>query len=181
MDNRKGSALTVFEGKIFVSGGVRKEIIPNRVLPGGMVNRCLHQRVIYLNTIEAYDYHENRWSYLPSMLSKRANHSAVSISNKMIIIGGSSDYFEIFDSVTRKFTYIKTIPNWARTSKPDWHRRVNNPYQVIDIANKIYLFRMENNKVNVYRYDVRNDLFTFKTSVETESFEKFSCIKIPMI
>ena len=181
MELREGSACTVFEGKIVVSGGFRKEIIPNRVYPGGMVNLCLLQRLIYLNTIEAYDYHENKWSCLPSMLSPRVNHTAVSISNKMIMIGGNSENSEIFDSITRKFTYIKTFPKWVGKSKIYLPHRFNNPYQVVDIANKIYFFCIKNMKVKVYRYDVRNDSFTFVTSRKTESLGKFSCIKVPMI
>ena len=181
MDDRKGSALTVFQGRIVISGGVRKKILPDRVYPGGMVDRCLRFSVKYLNTIEAYDYHENKWSYFPSMLSPRVNHTVVNSSNKMIIIGGNSDCSEIFDSVTRKFTYIKTLPKWVGTSKLDWHIGVKKPYQVVDIANKIYFFRMEKNKFNIHSYDVRNDHFAFKTSMETENFEEFSCVKIPMI
>ena len=108
------------------------------------------------------------------MLKSRAYHTAVSIGNKMIIIesGFSS---EVFDSITRKFTYIKTLPILARKLK------LFKSFQVVDIANKIYFFLIENKKFNVYRYDVINDLFTFKTSVETENFEEFSCIKVPMI
>ena len=94
------------------------------------------------------------------MLSPRVDHTAVSSNNKMFIIGGSKDYFELFDSITRKFTYIKTLLNWTRTLGLAFYRRVNNPYQIVEIANNIYLFRMENNKVNIHRYDVRSDFFT---------------------
>ena len=181
IDDREGSACTVFEGKIVVSGGVRKKIIPNRVYPGGIANNCLRQSIINLNSIEAYDYYNNKWSYFPSMLSKRVNHTAVSLSNKMIIIGGNSDYCEVFDSITRKFTYIKTLLKWIRTSEIPLFSQVNHPYQVVDVANKIYFFRFENDKVNVHSYDVRNDFFTFKTSMHAVNFEKLSCIKIPMI
>ena len=99
----------------------------------------------------------------------------------MSLIGGSNDFSEIFNSVTRKFTYIKTLPKWVGTSETYLYSRVGNSYQVVDIANNIYFFRFENKKINVYRYDVRNDGFTFKTSMETKNFKEFSCIKIPMI
>ena len=178
MDDRGDSACTVFEGKIVVSGGVRKNIIPNRVYPGGDINHLLNQR--QFNSVEAYDYHENKWSYLPNMLKPRAYHTAVSIGNKMIIIG-SGFSSEVFDSVTRKFTYIKTFLKWTRTSELFFQNQVNNSNQVVGIANKIYFFRIKKKKVNVYRYDVRNDLFTFKTSIEMEKFKIFSCIKVPVI
>ena len=88
---RENAACTVFEGKIIVSGGWFE---------------------YKNNTIEAYDYHENKWSYFPNMLSPRFNHTAISITNKMFMIGGRQDNFEVFDSVTRNFTYIKSVPKW---------------------------------------------------------------------
>ena len=115
------------------------------------------------------------------MLSPRVYHTAVSNNNKMFMIRGSKDYSEIFDSITRKFTYIKTFPKWVGKSKIYLSHRFNNPYQVVDIANKIYFLCIKNMKVKVYRYDVRNDSFTFVASRKTESFAKFSCIKVPMI
>ena len=51
------------------------------------------------------------------MLSPRNNHSAVSIGDKMFMIGGSKDYCEVFDSVTRNFMYIKTLPKWVTASE----------------------------------------------------------------
>ena len=180
-DDRERSACTVFEDKIVVSRGSRREAIPNRVYPGSMVDNCLRQRLIHLNSIEAYDYYDNKWSCLSYMLSSRINHTAISINNKMIIFRGSSDYSEVFDSITRKLTYIKTLPNWTETSELVYYRRINYPYQVVGIANKIYFFRMIYKKVDVNSYDVRNNFFTYKTSIETETFKKFCCVKIPMI
>ena len=102
-----------------------------------------------LKSIESYDFHENKWYYFPDMLSPRVNHSAVSIGNKMFMIGGSKDYCEVFDSVTRKFTYIKTLPKWVRVEE------LNSSYQVVSIGYKIYFFRKEDNKVNVHSYNVK--------------------------
>ena len=68
-------------------------------------------------SVEAFDQHENKWSNFPSLLSPRKNHTTVSISNKMFMIGGWSDYiqvvdnFKVFERVNRKFTYIKIFPN----------------------------------------------------------------------
>ena len=170
MESRKEAACTVFEGKIIVSGGSRK-VVRNQLREGGHVNiRSRHR------SIEAYDFHEKKWSSFPNMLSPRNNHAVVSIGNKMIMVGGSSDHFEVFDSVTRKFTYIENIPKWVRMPYPFFRT-----YQVVSIGYKIYFFQKENNKVNVNSYDVKTNNFSFKTSIEIENFEKFSCIKVPMI
>ena len=69
---RANAACPVFEGKILVSGG-----------------RIHYQN----NTIEAYGYHKNKVSYFPCMLSPRNNCTIVSISNKMLMIGGCQDNF----------------------------------------------------------------------------------------
>ena len=90
-----------------------------------------------LNSVEAYDYHEDRWSHFPSMLLPREKHSAFSIGNKMFMIGGGYDdvevfnYFEVFDSVTRKFTSIRSLPKWINYSSPN---------KIVCVGYKIYLF-----------------------------------------
>ena len=88
MKSREHEACAVFEDKIVVSGGTIWK-------PGK----------VYLNSIETYYYHENKWSSFPTMLSPRKNHSAVSIGNKMFIIESGSTYlfgvicnFEVIDS-----------------------------------------------------------------------------------
>ena len=124
-----------------------------------------------ISSVEAYDFHDNKWSYLLSMLSPRVDHSTVSITNKMFMIGGSSDYSEVFDSVTRKFTYIKIIPIWVRTSKP---------FQVVSIGHEICFFRKDDNKINVHSYDVRNNSVRLRNSIEMEKLYGIRCIKVPM-
>ena len=126
------------------------------------------------NSVEAYDHHENKWYSFPSMLSPRYDHSAVCISNKMFIIGGESNYdgcSEVFDSVARKFTYIKTLQKWVGTLE----------VKTVSVGYEIYFFRKVGNKVHVHSYDVRNNLFSFKTSIKMKNFMKISCTKVPMI
>ena len=83
---RNYAACTVFEGKIVVTGGVS------------------------LKSVEAYDYYENKWNYLSDMIKKRYHHSSVSMGNKMFVVGGGENTDElageVFDSFSRKFTYI---------------------------------------------------------------------------
>ena len=178
IENTKNAASTVFEGKLILSGGIRK----NFFTKGRRAYSRRYRRNTIVKSIEAYDFHENKWNSFPDMLSPRNNHSAVSIGNKMFMIGGSSDYSEVFESVTRKFTYIKTLPKWVRTLKKDIFERYEILYQVINIGYTIYFFREEYNKVNVHSYDVRNNIFSFKTSMVKEifNFNKTNCIKVPI-
>ena len=86
---RYGAPCTVFEGKIVVAGGF------------------LAAENCDLKSVEAYDFNENTWTYLPDMIEKRCNHA--SVSNKMFVIGGTtSASCEVFDSHSRKFTAIKS-------------------------------------------------------------------------
>ena len=82
------SACTVFEGKIVVTGGLTTK------------------------SVEAYDYYENKWTYLPDMIVKRYHHSSVSMGNKIFVIGGGRFSNElackVFDSFSRKFRYISS-------------------------------------------------------------------------
>ena len=57
--------------------------------------------------MEAYDYYENKWTYLPDINDKRRNHAAVSMGSKLFVIEGSRiSSCEVFDSFFRKFTTI---------------------------------------------------------------------------
>ena len=96
------------------------------------------------------------------MLSSTEKHSAVSLSNKMFIIGGKGlfgvhDNFEVFDNVTRKFTSVKNIPTWIEYLDQN---------QTVCVGYKVYLFlREENNKVKIHSYDIKRNLFSVKTSL----------------
>ena len=109
-------------------------------------------------------------------VSNKSNHTAVSIGNKMFMIGGSSNYFEVlnnfevFDSVTRKFTAIKSVPKWIKYVDRN---------QIVCVGYNIYFFsREENNKVKAYSYDVKKNLFSFKALLNFESNKSFSCTKV---
>ena len=94
--NRFNAACTVFEGKIVVAGG--------------WVHTNWGDNGEIVKSVEAYDHHENRWSYYPSMLKARSDHSAVSMDNKLFMISGliKNNSCEVFDSFTRTFTFIKS-------------------------------------------------------------------------
>ena len=84
------AACTVFEGKIVVSGGENNSEV--------------------LKSVEAYDYYENNWTHLPSMIQSRYKHLQVSMSNKLFAIGGQvSVSLDVFDSISRKFSSIRNL------------------------------------------------------------------------
>ena len=65
-NERKFAACTVFEGKIVVSGGVQS------------------------NTVESYDFYENKWTYLPSMIEYRYFHVSLGQVVKFLIVSRGS-------------------------------------------------------------------------------------------
>ena len=88
-DGKEYSVYLVFEGKMVVSGGFN---ISDE-----------------LKSVELYNYHENKWTYLPDIIYSRVRHGSVSMCKKMFVIGGqiNSSKFEWFDSITRKFIMVK--------------------------------------------------------------------------
>ena len=81
------AACTDLEGKIVVTGGAND--------------------YDQLKSVEAYDYYENKWTYLPDMIEKRSCHAAVSMGNKLFVsVGYKTSSCEIFDSISRYFTML---------------------------------------------------------------------------
>ena len=104
------------------------------------------------------------------MLSRREKHCAVSISNKMFMIGGCSNSCEVFDSVTRKFTYIEFLPDWVNYL---------NRSQIVSFGYNIYFFvGDESTEVKVYSFDVKNCDITHQTSLSLENTKSFICTKV---
>ena len=126
--NRNDAACTVFEGKIVVTGGFSK-------------------------SVEAYDHYEYEWAYLPDMIEEIEFNASVSMGNKMYVIGGmSTTNCEIFDSFSRKFTFIKPdIPNY----KSSWF----SEYQAVAKGNFILIISENKYKdskdTTMYIFDVQ--------------------------
>ena len=184
-ESREDTACTVFEGKIIVSGGFK--MVPYQITTYKAFDNSVgtaYQNV-RLNSVEAYDHHENKWTSFPSMLSQRTNYSSFSIGNKMFMIGGSnSDYSEVFDSVTRKFTYIENWPKVVR--KLEYYNLLEyniflNSFRVVSIGYKIYFFKKEKNKVNIHSYDVKDKHFSFETSMKSGKLKIVSYVKVPKV
>ena len=102
-ENRENTSSTVFCGEIVVAGGSIKKRLGIRAMPSFSTR--------FLKSVEAYCFHENKWTKFPDMLKNKCGHSTVSIKNKMFVIarypGGGC---EVFDSVTNKFTTKKRNP-----------------------------------------------------------------------
>ena len=99
LNQRRGLAeCTIFEGRIVYLGGCERN---------------------YLKVVEAYDYRENKWDFLPDMTYARCGFGAVGMENKLAAICGarfsydSESNGEIFDSFSRKFTIIKEKKNYV--------------------------------------------------------------------
>ena len=70
---RHNAAFTVFEGQFVISGGYKARD--------------------FVTSVKAYDYHENKQTFFSqSSLQKRGYHSAVSMGNKMFVIGNHVGY-----------------------------------------------------------------------------------------
>ncbi|NXW52481.1 KLH18 protein, partial [Nyctiprogne leucopyga] len=66
--NRSAAGVTVFEGRIYVSGG--------------------HDGLQIFSTVEYYNHHTATWHPVASMLNKRCRHGAASLGSKMFVCGG---------------------------------------------------------------------------------------------
>ena len=66
--SREIAEKTVFKGKIVITKGL---------------NKCSR-----LKSVEAYDYYDIKWTNLLELIKGRWNHAAVSMVNKMFVIGG---------------------------------------------------------------------------------------------
>ena len=77
---------------------------------------------------------------------KKSCHAAVSMGNKMFVIGGKyTTSCEVFDSFSRKFSKINSelVPDFK-----GWH------FKAFGIGNNIVVFQVSSTKSAVYSYDV---------------------------
>ena len=151
-EGRKAAAFTVFEGKIVVSGGYYKG-----------------------TSVEAFDYYENRWYYFPDMIEKRRDHALVSMGNKMFVIGGyGTSTCEVFDSYSRKFTYIESISCTTQYL---------SGFEAVCIGQTIVAFSMNRTRPygtvfsKVFVYEVNKNQWTEKKRSVLKNLTEISCVK----
>ena len=108
-----------------------------------------------MKSVEAYDYYEDKWTYLPDMIKERCNHAAVSTGNKMFVIGGyRSSNCEIFDTYSRKFSSIKSFLNVSYTD--------GSYFEAICAGNKIIVMHgLFHDRITVgYMYNVDKEMWS---------------------
>ena len=133
---RSDAACTVFEGKIVVSGGQN--------------NKLIYKSEVDLSSVEAYDYFENKWTYLSDMNEERCQHALVSMGNKMFVIGGyKKSTCEFFDSLSRKFCFLKTSSYFTPNMRY---------FQAMCIDNRIVIFGEVFSKI---LGSIRKKVFTY--------------------
>ena len=150
---RYWTACTVFEGKIVATGGISKSDYS------------------HLKSVEAYDHLENKWTLLPDMNEKRMDHAAVSMGNKLFVIGGDRiSSCEIFDSFSRKFTVI----NSEITVSAFEH----NYFEAHCIGSNIVIFHhSQSYKSVIYMYDVNKLKWLTVDCSYTKDYFVPSCLK----
>ena len=173
MEGRENAACTVFQGRIVVSGGSQNMLITSVCF---MENRQVSSSKPYhvdkpISSVEAFDHHENKWTSFPSLLSRRESHTAVSICNKMFVIGGNAKNFEVFDSISKKFTHIHYEPKWVKYLRPN---------DIVAFGYNIYCFVRDSGQLKVHSYDVKKGLFSYKATLCLQNTVNFSCTKVPM-
>ena len=142
------AACTVFEGKIVVTGG--------------------ESNYFTLKSAEAYDYYENKWTYLPDMVEKRSRHNSVSMGNKLFIIGRwSTTICEVFDSFSRKFTLLEP--------KYDFNLRSAN--KVASVGTLIFIISENNNNTMLSLYDVKKSCWSKINCSVLENLTGLLCVK----
>ena len=151
-DLSSSAACTVFESKIVVTGGS---------------SRSESSR---LKSVEPYDYHDNKWTYLPDMKDKRSSHVAVSMGNKLFVIGGYRiSSCEVFDTCSRKFTIIKLEMKVSAIEK--------SCFRALCIGSSIVVFHHPESKSVVYMYDVNESKWSTVELFYTKNYFVQSLMK----
>ncbi|XP_051943943.1 kelch-like protein 18 isoform X2 [Hippocampus zosterae] len=89
--SRSAAGVTVFDGRIFVSGG--------------------HDGLQIFNTVEYYNHHTNRWHASSPMSNKRCRHGAASLGSHLYAVGGydGSGFLsgaEVFSSASGQWSHL---------------------------------------------------------------------------
>ena len=111
------------------------------------------------------------------MIEARSLHASVSMGNRMFVIGGwCTSTCEVFDSFSRKFTYIQSLREIEKFTnyyfKPG----------CVSSGNSIVVFNVSehisfNKEAKIYLYDTTSNKFTIAESIHRETFCDASCVK----
>ena len=127
-----------------------------------------------LNTVEAYDYLADTWSYMPNMLERRCLHSSVAYKNKLFVIGSRRgdirETCEVFDSTCNKFVFLKPKPKSMKFS-------FGNTVQTFSIGSK--LITLSNRSHTAVSYDVEKHECSEEPFKIAEDLTHFGCTLVP--
>ena len=153
---RSHSACTVYEGKIVVTGGNSKNYT--------------------LKSVESYDHHVNKWTFLSDMIAAKSFHSAISMGNKMFVTDvGYLARSEVYDSISRKFTLFKIKELVIQTTTSCFETiRISKKLIVLAdvgprVSPELYMYNVDENKW-VSENNLLKDNFIFPAYCS--SFEK---------
>ena len=154
MNEARGNpGCTVFEGRVIASGGF------------------VNLNEDYSNTVEAYDYLANTWSYMPSMIRRRAEHNLVAVQNKLYVFGGWEDSCEVFDRCSNKFVLLRAS---SLQNMDEYYVR-----EAFAIERKIWIIREYSTKLAYF--DVDKAVWSEESFEATKDIELFWCLKIPKL
>ena len=165
------ASCTVFNGKCVVVGGRRSTKFEE-----------------VLKSVEVYDHHLDKWSYLPAkMQMSRLKSGLISKGNKMFVIGGIERNYclwgdrvthEVYDCSTKQFTFIANnyfTKQFAYTVSRYNSGRLKCLYTVGD---KIFVFDDvfspdNDGNLKIPTYDVNRNTW-FETCIKTSVIENIS-------
>ena len=107
---------------------------------------------IDLRSVEAYDHHENKWTFLCNMITAKSNHSSISIGNKIFVIGlGNLARSEVYDNISRTFTVFSFNPLISPFSS-----YYSYCFKTLNISNKFMIFANDetSDDLKLYAYNV---------------------------
>ena len=150
---RATAACTAFEGRVVVCGGHN------------------NQGQLDSNTVEAYDWGHDKWSYMPSMIHGRYSHNLVAVKNKLFVVGGEpTACCEVYDSCCKTFVAMKS---------PSRHFKLDFATTAVLIGNRIVLFRRDSQIIAFY--DIEKDQWSEDTYEIRRRYTIAKCIRVPQI
>ena len=106
----------LLEGKIVITGG-------EKYIQGE------------LKSVKAYDHYKDKWTFLQYMVEKRSYHAAVSMGNKMFVIGGfDTTSSEVFENFPKKFVKLNSEIKFSDFDKYIYALSIGNNIIVFQVA-----------------------------------------------
>ena len=120
-------------------------------------------------TVEEYNYFTNKWKIMLSIEKRRCRHASVSCKNKLYVIGGYTTTCGVFDSLSKKFAFIKPFCTASRFDD-------NVANRVVAIGSKIILFQRNTGIIAIYDVDKEDWV---ESACITGNLDFYRCCKFP--